>query len=289
MVKGKWGAGKTYLINSFIEELKTSGRDKVLYVSLYGLTSSRQIDEALYRQLHPVLSSKGMKLAATIGKALLKAATRIDFNGDGKEDVTITSGIPDVDLMEYFKTPNECILIFDDLERCSMEVSDILGYINSFVEHEGFKAIVVANEEEILKRDDTRYAEIKEKLIGQTLSLKSDVAAALNRFITLVKHQRAKEHLQRNDQTIRLIYSQSGTDNLRLLKHALWDFEKLASCLTEKHWDNHEAIGILARSTIALSVETRSGRRKKILCVRRLNLRSDCLGSRTHLKRRLTN
>jgi len=35
-----------------------------------------------------------------------------------------------------------------------MQVSDVLGYINSFVEHEGFKAIIIANEEEILKRDD---------------------------------------------------------------------------------------------------------------------------------------
>ena len=47
MVKGKWGAGKTYLINLFIDELKRRGRDKILYVSLYGVTSFRQIDDAL--------------------------------------------------------------------------------------------------------------------------------------------------------------------------------------------------------------------------------------------------
>ena len=57
MVKGKWGAGKTHLVNSFIDELKKQGRDKILYVSLYGVTSFRQIDDALFRQLHPVLSS----------------------------------------------------------------------------------------------------------------------------------------------------------------------------------------------------------------------------------------
>jgi len=260
MVNGKWGAGKTYLINSFIEELKKSGRDKILYVSLYGLTSFRQIDEALYRQLHPVLSSKGMKLAATIGRAVLKAATRIDFNGDGKEEITLTSNIPDVDLSEYFKTPNECLLIFDDLERCSMNVSDVLGYINAFVEHEGFKAIIVANEDEVLKREDTKYAEIKEKLIGQTLSVKSDITAALTHFLALIKEPRTKEYLKLQEQTTRLLYSQSETDNLRLLKHALWDFERLAACLTETHWSNDEAIGILFRNIIALSIETRSGR-----------------------------
>jgi hypothetical protein len=260
MVKGKWGAGKTCLINSFIDDLKRRGRDKILYVSLYGVTSFRQIDDALFRQLHPVLSSKGMKLAASLGKAVLKAATRIDLNGDGKEEITLTSNIPDVDLSEYFKTPSECLLIFDDLERCSMNVSDVLGYINAFVEHEGFKAIIVANEDEVLKREDTKYAEIKEKLIGQTLSVKSDITAALTHFLALIKEPRTKEYLKLQEQTTRLLYSQSKTDNLRLLKHALWDFERLAACLTETHWSNDEAVGILFRNIIALSIETRSGR-----------------------------
>jgi KAP family P-loop domain len=260
MVRGNWGAGKTYLINQFVAELKSKGRDKNLYVSLYGITSFRQIDEALFRQLHPVLSSKGMKLAATIGKGLLKATTKIDLDHDGKEDVSVTSNIPDVDLVDYFKTPKECLLIFDDLERCSMKVSDILGYINSFVEHEGFKAIIVANEEDIIKRGDERYAEIKEKLIGQTLTVRSTVKAAFSHFLSLIKDEKVKTYLRSHEEDVQLLHSQSETENLRLLKHALWDFEKMAVCLTATHWKNDEAIGILFRNIIALSFEVRSGR-----------------------------
>ena len=44
------------------------------------------------------------------------------------------------------------------------------------------------------------------------------------------------------------------------MKHALWDFERVATCLAEMHWGNDEAIGILFRNIIALSIETRSGR-----------------------------
>jgi hypothetical protein len=263
MVRGNWGAGKTYLINQFIEELKSKGRDKNLYVSLYGVTSFRQIDEALFRQLHPVLSSKGMKLAATIGKAVLKATTKIDLDDDGKEDVSVTSNIPDVDLVDYFKTSKERLLIFDDLERCSMNVSDILGYINSFVEHEGFKAIIVANEEDIIKRGDERYAEIKEKLIGQTLTVRSTVKAALSHFLSLIKDEKTKTYLCGHEEDVQLLHSQSETENLRLLKHALWDFEKAALCLTETHWKNDEAVGILLRNVIALSFEVRCGRLSK--------------------------
>lgn len=44
-------------------------------------------------------------------------------------------------------------IIFDDLERCSIVIPNILGYINQFVENNGLKVIVIANEDEIIKLD----------------------------------------------------------------------------------------------------------------------------------------
>ncbi len=253
MLKGKWGSGKTHLLNEFLKQREEKDLAKNLYVSLYGLTSFRQIEQELYRQLHPVLSSRGMKIAAVVGKGLLKATTKIDWNGDGKDDVTINSSVPELDLMDYFKTPNECLLIFDDLERCSMRVSDVLGYINSFVEHEGFKSIIIANEDEILRRDAAntrenledrnrpseelqRYSQIKEKLIGQTLKVRSSVRVALPHFLTLIRSKKTEAYLKEHLEDIYTIHSQSETENLRLLKQALWDFERFSSQLTDVHW-----------------------------------------------------
>src|SRR5271157_4268007 len=68
LLKGPWGAGKTYLINKFLEERAQEPSARHLYVSLYGITSFRQIEDAFFRQLHPILSSKGMKMAATFAK-----------------------------------------------------------------------------------------------------------------------------------------------------------------------------------------------------------------------------
>ena len=45
----------------------------------------------------------------------------------------------------------DSILIFDDLERCDCPINEILGYINTFVEHDGMKVILVANQKEIGK------------------------------------------------------------------------------------------------------------------------------------------
>lgn len=54
-------------------------------------------------------------------------------------------------VIESFLPINNSILIFDDLERCDCSINEILGYINSFVEHEKMKVIIVANQEEIGK------------------------------------------------------------------------------------------------------------------------------------------
>jgi hypothetical protein len=261
LLTGPWGVGKTHFIKQFIESRTVALGDdrktkKTLFVSLYGITSFRQIEDEFQRQLHPILSSKGMKIAWAVGKGLLKSTTKIDL-GD-KEELSINAQIPEIDFADYFQTPKDCILIFDDLERCSMNASDILGYINSFVEHHSFKTIILANETAILEKDE-KYKLIKEKLIGQTLELQPSTQAALSNFLKGIRHQKTLSFLESNADLLLSIYRQSGTNNLRLLKHSLWDFERLATTFTEKHWSNDEALTSLLRIVLSLSFEVRSG------------------------------
>jgi KAP-like P-loop domain-containing protein len=260
LLTGPWGVGKTYLIKKFIESRTIdvgdeSKKDRTLYVSLYGITSVRQIEDEFLRQLHPILSSKGMKIAWAVTKKLVKATAKVEL---GDEEVSIDAQLPDIDLNDYFETPKECLLVFDDLERCSMNVSDVLGYINSFVEHHGFKAIILANEAAILENGD-KYKLIKEKLIGQTLEVRSSTLAALPNFLQLIRHPKTREFLKSSTEIVLSLHKQSGTGNLRLLKHALWDFERLSANFSETHWSNKEALLLLLRIVLALSFEVRSG------------------------------
>jgi GTPase SAR1 family protein len=226
LLRGLWGTGKTHLVNKYLEKRQGKG-SKHLYVSLYGVTSTKQIDDAFFRQLHPVLASKGMKFATAVVKGFVKTAVKIDLDGDDKDDVTVTSQMPDVDLSSYFTNTQDRLLVFDDLERCSMKISDVLGYINSFVEHEDYKAIIIANEDDILGRKDELYKTIKEKLIGQTLEVVPNYDDALNEFLSEIKNNHARIFLTNNKQEITGIFGHSGTNNLRLLRQSLWDFERL--------------------------------------------------------------
>jgi AAA domain len=283
LLTGPWGVGKTFLIKRFLEsrtkDATSSGTArKHLYVSLYGMTSVQQIDDELFRQLHPVLASKAMKVGWSVLKGALKGTLKIDIDAAGKDELTVSSQIPDAELQGFFKTPQDALLIFDDLERCSMPLPDVLGYINAFVEHNGFKVILIANEAELLKRENaspppasnegtqnnsSAYELIKEKLIGQTLEVRSSAAEALGNFLVDIRDARTKRFLEQNEETVLALHKESETHNLRLLKHALWDYERISSSFKKKHWANETAMSILFNIVLALAIEVRAGRLNK--------------------------
>jgi hypothetical protein len=140
LLKGPWGAGKTWFVKKYSERLKEKSQ-KYLYVSLYGLSTFDEIEDAFFHQLHPLLSSKGMAIAGKVLKGVIRASLKIDLDSDKKEGLTIVSQFPDLKLPDYLKNTEGCILIFDDLERCALNIEKILGYINHFVEHQGLKII----------------------------------------------------------------------------------------------------------------------------------------------------
>ncbi|MDO8988504.1 MAG: P-loop NTPase fold protein [Sideroxyarcus sp.] len=260
LLKGEWGSGKTWFINKFIEEKKEI---KTLYVSLYGITAFSEIEEEFFRQLHPRLSSKGMRLTGKILKGLLKTTIKVDLDQDGKDDDAVASQVPDINLPEYLTDIDNCILIFDDLERCKIDVENVLGYINHFVEHQGFKVIILAHEEELEKRADNlgvAYKIIKEKLIGKTFQITPHLESALDDFISKLESSVAKQFLLANKAQITEVYSQSKLENLRVLKQSLWDFERIYEALPEKAKGKEELVQKILSLSLAFSLETRAGK-----------------------------
>lgn len=262
LLDGPWGCGKTFFIKSF---LKDYCPDR-LYVSLYGISDVEQINDELYQQLHPVRTSKPMRILGRVTKGLVKGALKIDLDGDGKEDGTVSISIPDMDLTKKVSGTKSRLLVFDDLERCSLQVSEVLGYINAFVEHEGVKAIIIANEAEITKADvDNKkeaaaYLRIKEKLIGQTLRISTSVEEVYAVFLEGLSNDKTKAFLEAQSEHVIGIHKQSKKGNLRLLKQALWAYERVAECLLDEHWQNEAAMRSLMSIVLALSIEHRAGR-----------------------------
>lgn len=261
LLKGQWGSGKTWFINKYCKKLKANNQ-RCLYVSLYGMTAFSEIEDAFFQQLHPVLSSKGMAITGKIFRGLLKGTLKIDLDNDNKADGTLNIQIPEIQIPEinlpdYLKDADKSILIFDDLERCKMDISNILGYINYFVEHQGLKVVIIANEDELLKQGS--YKAIKEKLIGKTLNVSLDFDGALENFITVVNNSVVRELLTKNTELIKDLYNQAEYENLRNLKQIVLDFERIFEVLPEKAKNESELLQDILKLLMTFSIEIKRG------------------------------
>ena len=144
---------------------------------MYGLRDCDEIDNLLNIQLwasETFLKKHGLGTTRWILKQGLNAIEH--FSG-----VKIRK-----EIFKESKTFSKRVIIFDDLERCSIPINDVLGYINKMVEHDKQKVIIVANEHELGK-----YQGIK--------NLDSRIALVLNdRVILSEENMPSSDFLNRN-------------------------------------------------------------------------------------------
>jgi hypothetical protein len=260
MIKGPWGSGKTHLIKSIVE----TAAMKVLYVSLNGVSSTKEIEAEFFRQLHPVLSNPKVKLLGKLVQGALKVNLNFDSHGDAKNDGSFQAGVPDLDLSKYADSPERLLLVFDDLERCHLPVSQILGYINYFVEHSDCKVLVLADEDWIIRSDTVQkdtvndYAKVREKVIGKTLEVELDTRAAIANFTGAVTNQHAKKAISENLEFIEEIFVASSYKNLRHLRQALLDYSRIVDDIQVQTYKK-DMLRSLLGTLIMYSLETRSG------------------------------
>ncbi|MCU0438416.1 MAG: KAP family NTPase [Raineya sp.] len=266
LLRGKWGSGKTWFIKNYIGEKKN-----FLYVSLYGVSSYSDIEDTFFQQLHPILSSKPMQLAGKFLKGFLRTTIKVDFNKDGKEDGEISPSLSTIKLTDLMKSIKSKIIVFDDLERCSIPILNIMGYINQFVENNGLKVIIIANENAIIKQNDNNnndddndddvksYLAIKEKLIGKSFDILKDVNKALHTFIEETSSTNYKEELKSKKDLLIDIFTTANYDNLRHLRQTILDFERLYDLLPLNAKKNNEFINRVISIFFTISFEIKKG------------------------------
>lgn len=260
MIKGPWGSGKTHLIKGVVETADM----KSLYASLNGISSTKEIEAEFFRQLHPVLSNPKVKLLGKFVQSALKVNLNFDAYGDTKHDGGLQAGVPDMDLTKYADSPERLLLVFDDLERCHLPVSQVLGYINFFVEHSECKVIILADEDRISQKDSSQldssndYTKIREKVIGKTFEVELDTRAAIIKFSEAVSNIHAKKAVVENMDMIEAIFAASTFMNLRHLRQALLDYSRIVDDIQIPTYNTgmlRELLGTL----IMYSLETKSG------------------------------
>ena len=208
------------------------------------------------------------------------------------------------DYSKFFSTDDK-VLCFDDLERANVDVIDILGYINNFVEHDHIKTIIICNEKELSTKlkssnlemktfiatylldkegelQDTSkpivekiadkieyvfdkandYERIKEKLIGETFEYVPQFGYIIDGILMRYEsNEDLYRFLKENVNLITNTFEKSGTRNLRILKHALNDFQKIYETVDEYYPNTSlRVMQTMLIFSIAVSFEIKAGK-----------------------------
>lgn len=155
--------GKTHFWNNKIkkkiESMQLNGkRYTTIYMSLYGISNLEEISKKIFIETTQLMDKNLRKFMDTHGQTSIPeyAKTGIDMaNLFG-----VTKNGDKMNYADFFATDDK-VLCFDDLERANVDVIDILGYINNFVEHDHIKTIIICNEKELSTKLKSNNIEMK--------------------------------------------------------------------------------------------------------------------------------
>jgi hypothetical protein len=244
LINGKWGSGKTHFVKNKlipeIEKIPAPGREndtdknyQAVYISLYGVTNTDELEQKIFYTLMPQL---GGKVASVAGTVLIKAASFFKVNISQKDLI---------DLLKH--VPTNKVWIFDDLERLETEsVGEVLGFINTYTEHHNLKVLILADEEKILAAEPN-FPAIKEKLIRFTYIFNPGLPGLYSDIVELFKNERYAAFLKDKKDFVCSIFLKADNNNLRTLRFVLELFYKVYDAVSKAQLTEEQQQTILVR------------------------------------------
>lgn len=270
MLNGEWGTGKTYYFKNVLHNrisqtpvfVNNKKKYKPILVSLFGLKSVEEIQAEIFLCLFPFLKDAKIKLGATVGRAVVKGILHLKGFGE------YTKYVEEIDVKKSTLINfEELVICFDDIERISknINIEEFIGYINSLVENENVKVLIIANEGKITAEN---YSSLKEKVIGNSIEFIPDINVSYDSIITakFSSSMKYKEFLDHNKKFILEIFVKKSA-NLRTLIFTLNYFQRVYSEINNQLFkDNNlkekqsEILLNLLKFSIAICIEYKEGK-----------------------------
>ena len=289
LITGKWGSGKSYYIKRLAKELNEKKEEYLCVISLFGIDSVASLVKIVKERYIDANSNGFTRAVRKVGQT---AKTVIDTAGDianiasGGNPVVagVKTGVSSVLSIDFFdfisvknyigsgKSKRKFVLVFDDLERCKINMIDLLGAINEYCENRNIKTIILADESKILsneaslkkvtwKEDEKEkeisitaqqksaesYSEFKEKVIFQTLEFEVAYSEIIDAMISSYKESVSGyvSFLHCHAEIVKQVFRESGYNNLRSIKAILTNFERVYSAINKAEVPNEYTAKIL--------------------------------------------
>ncbi len=178
MINGEWGSGKTYFwnnkIRNKIESMQLNGKQyTTIYMSLYGISNLEEISKKIFIETTQLMDKNVKRYMLANNQTTIPEYAKTGL--DMANFFGVTQNGDRVDYSDFFTTDDK-VLCFDDLERANVDVIDILGYINNFVEHDHIKTIIICNEKELSTKLKSSNLEMKTFIATYLLDKEGDLA-----------------------------------------------------------------------------------------------------------------
>ncbi|WP_124253987.1 P-loop NTPase fold protein [Cereibacter sphaeroides] len=256
LVTGPWGSGKTHQVKDII------GEEDRYYVSLFGVQTVEQVHAEVLAATAPKLSAASNVLGAVMNGAS-SAGGLYALAG-------VASPVFNAILRRNLSTDRT--LVFDDLERSTLNASDLLGVVNAYLD-QGFRAVVIAHDDELTAAFKSR----KEKVFGQTVRVEPNVNGAFAAFVAGIKDPRMADFVVSHQVQILKIFKLSNCGSLRILRHIVEDLARLSALLRDDHIANAPAMLELVTLFIVFDIESRCYRLERGSLRRRSDVRLNYL------------
>jgi len=257
MIDGEWGAGKSwYWDNVLTEQIKKiptkdnteekPSMYKVAKISLFGISSVDDLRIKIFEESNSFFANKKVKNGARLtGLFVNKVASMFNVSETNSNDIS--------NLLEVFSVNlNHYVLCFDDLERIKTELLiELLGYINTLVEHDKVKVVFICNENEL---KDVDYHKYKEKIVRFTHTIKADISKMVVEFAK-ERNEAYSRYISERKDFIAFVYQKGNCSNLRTLKYNLDIYEYIYDLIKETiQPDNEQHVNTIADYMLRLSM-----------------------------------
>ncbi|MFR2571403.1 MAG: hypothetical protein ACLS90_06900 [Clostridia bacterium] len=155
--------GKTHFwnhkIRKKIESMQLNGKKyTTIYMSLYGISNLEEISKKIFIETTQLMDKNLKKFMNANSQTTIPEYAKTGL--DMANFFGVSQSGDKVNYADFFSTEDK-VLCFDDLERANVDVIDILGYINNFVEHDHIKTIIICNEKELSTKLKSSNLEMK--------------------------------------------------------------------------------------------------------------------------------
>lgn len=167
LLDGEWGSGKTFFVKEYLlPVLRKLEEVEIQTISLYGVSSVEKIQEMIFAQwLEDHIDGMTGKLGKA-GHALNKGISVLGRPAIGLLEKILgveSSSIADAatSVIDGISKKGKNIIVFDDIERCRVDIIQLMGFLNNLSENNGYKLILVANEKEISRIENPTEEALK--------------------------------------------------------------------------------------------------------------------------------